>query len=964
MAKEDTGAEFAGAKRKNKYGALHRIAPDVAIALTLCLFTEIFPIFLMFHPVLPTMKFPHPLPRPWLLLVGAVALTLAAFSCDQTTQHPTASGGSTGPGAPIPVVNDGLAIAAPADTLTPQPAVRQASIAQEQARFVLQPGYRIEPVLTEPAVQEPAAIAFDGNGRMFVLELRSYMQDADATGELEPTSRISLHEDTNNDGVYDRHSVFVDSLVFARFVMPFGKGSILAMESNEDEVYRFTDTDGDGVADEKERFTTNYGRAGNVEHQQAFLYWGMDNWLYSTYNAFRVRWDGTLRESTGPNGAQWGVTQDNEGKIWFQGGASGLPSYFQFPIVYGSFNVEDQLEEGFDIPYGLAGLGDFQPGPEASRPDGTLNQVTGSAGNDVYRGDRLPEDLVGDYLYGEPVARIVRRIRPVVTEGLTQLRNVYQDQASEFIRSTDPLFRPVDMATAPDGSLYIVDMYRGIIQEGQWVPPGSHLRNKVEQYQLDKAIGHGRIWRLTYEGMARDRKQPRMLDETPAQLVRHLAHPNGWWRDTAQQLLVLSRDRSVVPALETMVRTSDNLTARFHALWTLEGLGALDADLVRAQMQDANPRMRMQAIRVSETRYKAGDTSFQADYRTLAQDADPEVVIQAMMTLNTLAVPDREAAIQAAQAANPARGVQEIAERILTPPTPAIRNRFRFTEQQQALLAQGATIYSELCAQCHGETGYGTPLGAGQTLAPALAHSPRVQGHRDYVTKILVHGLTGPLEGKTYPGGLMVSMADNTDEWIASVASFIRTNLENQASLVTPEDVARVRAETAGRTTPYSYEQLSASVPVPIQPDKTTWKVSASHSAPTRVGGTASAMGAFSFEGWTTGVAQEQGMWFQVEMAAPAMLTEIQFDASFRRRGRGPDAPPPVVTFPRGYRVQVSMDGSTWSAPVAEGQGDGRTTVITFEPVQARFVRITQTAAVEDAPDWSMQELQFYGLMP
>src|SRR5690606_23356508 len=188
---------------------------------------------------------------------------------------------------------------------------------------VLQPGYRIDPVLTEPTILEPAAIAFDGNGRMFVLELRTYMQDADATGELEPGNRISLHEDTDNDGVYDQHSVFVDGLVFPRFVMPFGANSILTMESNEDEVYRFTDTDGDGVADERELFTTNFGRSGNVEHQQAFLYWGMDNWMYSTYNAFRIRWTpgGVIREPTGPNGSQWGVTQDNGGKIWFQGGA-------------------------------------------------------------------------------------------------------------------------------------------------------------------------------------------------------------------------------------------------------------------------------------------------------------------------------------------------------------------------------------------------------------------------------------------------------------------------------------------------------------------------------------------------------------------------------------------------------------------------------------------------------------------
>ena len=131
-----------------------------------------------------------------------------------------------------------------------------------------------------------------------------------------------------------------------------------------------------------------------------------------------------------------------------------------------------------------------------------------------------------------------------------------------------------------------------------------------------------------------------MLNETPAQLVAHLSHPNGWWRDTAQQLLVLKQDKSVVPALQQLARTSKNPLARFHALWTLEGLGALGAPLAREVLRDADPQMRIQAIRASESLYKAGDRSFAADYRALSTDSDADVVIQAMLTLNVLKVPD------------------------------------------------------------------------------------------------------------------------------------------------------------------------------------------------------------------------------------------------------------------------------------------------------------------------------------
>src|SRR5690606_12447293 len=277
----------------------------------------------------------------------------------------------------------------------------------------------------------------------------------------------------------------------------------------------------------------------------------------------------------------------------------------------------------------------------------------------------------GSLLFTEPVGRLIRQALIVKEEGLTQLRNAYP--GTEFLLGTDPLFRPVNIKTGPDGVLYIADMYQGIIQESQWTPRGSYLRAKIEQYKLDQINQYGRIWRLSYEGRPaggpntaaspgsdRDLTQPRMLDETPAELVRHFTHPNMWWRNSAQRLLVLRQDKSVVPALEEMVRTSDNLFARFHALWTLEGLGELDAALVRETMADDNPRMRVQAIRASETLYKAGDKSFEDDYRRLLADADADVVQNAMLTLNVLKVPGAMSFIRPVVEASTFRGVREI----------------------------------------------------------------------------------------------------------------------------------------------------------------------------------------------------------------------------------------------------------------------------------------------------------------
>ncbi len=840
--------------------------------------------------------------------------------------------------------------------LPPQPPVLPLSPQAQAKKFILQPGYAMEPVLTDPKIDQPGAISFDGNGRMFVLELRSYMLDADATDELKPTSRISRWEDKDNDGVYETGTVFVDSLVFARFVMPYGADCILTMESNTDNVYKYTDTDNDGKADKKELFTTQFGRSGNVEHQQSFLYWGMDNWLYSTYNTFRVRYDGSGRETTAPNGAAWGVTQDDDGKIWFQGGASGVPSYFQLPIHYGRFNVEDQLAPGFNVPWGAAlKIADVQGGMDQVRmPEGSLNSTTGGAGNDIFRGNRLPKELNGQYFYGEVVARIVRQINPVVKEGLTQLQNVYQDKQQEFIRSADPLFRPVDMTTAPDGTMYITDMYHGIIQEGEWTQKGTYLRAKIEQYQLDKAIRMGRIWRLTYKGMNRDKTQPRMLNETAAQLVSHLNHPNGWWRDMAQQLIILKGDKSVVPDLVNMAKTDQNLLARFHAMWTLEGLGALSAELVSELMKDPNPRMQIQAIRASESLYKAGEKSLAKEYKRYIASSNTDVALQAMLTINTLKVPEAVPTIKSVLQSNKARGIQLIGSQIVKAATANTAPSRSYTIAERALLTKGALIYNELCAECHGESGAGKLIAPGVLMAPAFNSNPRVQGHPDYIIKVLLKGLTGSIEGKNYAGGVMVPMANNSDEWVASILSYIRTSFDNKGQLIKPEDIAAVRKKVSGQAGIYKYDELIATIPNPkILIPGQNWKVTASHAKAAMIGGDANPSGALHFEGWTTGAPQVPGMWFQIELPKETNIAAIEFEsprleASFAVR----------ETFPVEYQLHASSDGKTWSQ-IAQGKGNRRT-AISFDPVKTKFLKITQTATVPDGRAWTMRGMKVY----
>src|SRR4029453_18464580 len=267
--------------------------------------------------------------------------------------------------------------------------------------------------------------------------------------------------------------------------------------------------------------------------------------------------------------------------------------------------------------------------------------------------------------------------------------------------------------------------------------------------------------------------------------------------------------------------TAKSLEGRFHALWTLEGLRALDASFVREQLKDGNPRMRIQAIRASETLYKAGDKSFAADYRAATKDTETDVAIQALLTLNGLKVIDAASTIQATVSANKVRGVQEVGKFLLTPARAAATAGRTFSPEEQQAIDRGTAIYSQLCFTCHAEDGRGTPLG-GASDGSLLPPPPPA-----YAIKTRLHGLTGPIAGKTFPQ-VMIPMGAQTDQWIADIGSYIRNAFGNTGTFISPSDVARVRAETKTRKTPWTAAEIERDLPVLMQ-SHTGWKSSASH---------------------------------------------------------------------------------------------------------------------------------------
>ncbi|MBI5769297.1 MAG: discoidin domain-containing protein [Verrucomicrobia bacterium] len=802
----------------------------------------------------------------------------------------------------------------------------------ESARLVqLPPGYRLELVLSEPEIREPVVSVFDGNGRLYVAEMRTYMQDADATDEKAPTSRVSLHWSSKGDGVFDRHSVFADGLLLPRMILPL-RNSVLIQETDTGDVFEYRDTNHDGVADEKKLFHAFERRFANLEHQSSGLVWALDNWIYTTVNAERIRWtpQGAIKEPTAPNGGQWGLAQDDSGKLWFtNAGSEVAPLNFQQPIVYGAIKHRDEFAPGFKEVFPLIGLADVQGGRPRFRPEEkTLNHITGAAGIEIYRGDRLPAELLGDLFFGEPVGRLVRRAKVETNDGVTIVRNAHEK--SEFLRSADPYFRPVNVTTAPDGTMFITDMYRGIIQEGNWTRRGSYLRGVIDQYGMGGKINRGRVWRLVHTGTKLG-PQPRMLEETPAQLVAHLSHPNGWWRDTAQKLLVLAQDKSVVPALRSLAQTSANTLARVHAIWALEGLDNFDAAFARQLFRDTDARVRVAAIRASETVVKRGDATLAADILALCKDPQVETALQAMMSANLLKLPEAKTIISRAAQGSPIATVKEVAVQLLNPIGGTIGAQF--TGAQRQLLERGQAVYLELCFACHGLDGKGTPMeGRTATLAPPLAGSATVTGHRDAVIMALLHGVSGPIAGQTYDSQ-MLPMGANDDAWIAAVASYVRTSFGHQSPLIAADDVARVRAAHAERKDAWTLKDLNAQLPQPIG-NRTAWKlttnrVGAAASTAGASGGVAAGPATFSF----TAKAPVSGAWLQIELPEATTISELRLNSTSAPRN-----------YTRAYKIELSTDGENWGEPVATGRGGGPIVDIAFGPAKARWVRITHTA--------------------
>lgn len=719
---------------------------------------------------------------------------------------------------PIADTSNGSILFSKIDSLK---SITPAVLSPEESRlaFHVPAGYHMELVASEPMIKEPVAIAWDGNARMYVAQMETYTQDADGTGTKEKRSRVMLLEDTDNDGKMDKSSVFIKDLLLPRMILCVNH-ELLVNETDTYDIYSYKDTNGDGIADvKKPAYILGKVAGGNLEHQRSGLDWNLDNYIYQTYDAVRFRYTkGVLKPDSMPSGSngQWGLTHDNYGRLFFsRAGGENAGSGFQINPKYGQLEFSDAYsEEKFNRIWPIIATPDVQGGKPRLNPDSTLNHFTAANGQSIFRGDRLPADLVGDYLINEPVARIIRRAKVINNQGKTQLENAYDKK--EFIASTDFYFRPTNTYTGPDGCLYIVDMNRGIIQESNWTPKGSFLRGKIDYYGIGKVNQRGRIWRLVHDDFKRG-PQPKMLDVSAKSLLAHLGHPNGWWRDNAQKQLIILGDKSVVPALKAMASGKNGTSAlgRLHALWTLEGLNAIDKPTIYTALKDSDPQVRRTAIWISEIFLKQNDQALIAAIGKMINDENYDVKTQILLSLGTNKTALAKQIVQDILTQNANNQMITSVKKSIDKNEDAKIYGIKlagFSPPDRKLILTGGEIYKSLCSACHGADGKGLPTNA----APALRGAKHISADKDIAIRILMNGLKGPIEGKTYPS-VMLAMNDNSDEWIAAVVSYIRYEFVGtsvrvgkgrQSAVVQVSDVKKIREQHAGKTEPWVVEEL------------------------------------------------------------------------------------------------------------------------------------------------------------
>jgi putative membrane-bound dehydrogenase-like protein len=550
-----------------------------------------------------------------------------------------------------------LAQPMPRDYRAELPRISPTEPAEALRTFKVHPGFHVELVASEPLIRSPVAIDFDENGRMFVAEFPEYNQYANKS--FKGHGCIKVLEDTKGTGRFDKTTIYADNIDSPVALICYNGGVFVGAPPF---IYYFKDTKGDGKADLRQTVFTGFGKDEAGEAMLNSFRWGLDNRIHlstslSGGNVRRadkadakpvsVRHQGfafdprTYAFQLTSGGGQHGMSMDDWGSTFVCGNSDPIQQIVYEsrylagnPYLHAPSPVVDIAQEGKftklhrlspNEPWRvlrtrLRSQGLVAGSDEGGQPSGFF---TGATGVTIYRGSAWPEEYRGNAFIGEVANNLVYRAR-LEPNGITFLAK-RADPDAEFLASTDNWFRPVQFANAPDGTLYVIDMYREFIEAAVSVPP-----DILKHLDVSSGVDRGRVYRIVPDGFKQP-EPPRLGKATTAELVALLEHANGWHRDTAARLLYERQDKAAVARFKMEVRHNRFPLGRLHVLYALQGLSALDADLVHVGLYDSDPRIREHSVRLSE--YFEDVDYIRARLANLAKDADIRVRYQLAFTL-------------------------------------------------------------------------------------------------------------------------------------------------------------------------------------------------------------------------------------------------------------------------------------------------------------------------------------------
>lgn len=529
---------------------------------------------------------------------------------------------------------------------TPRPDATVRGPTEAKSALRLQPGFEIDLVAHEPLVCDPVQAVFDSRGRMWVCEFRSYMRDVDATDELRADGRVVVLSDRDSDGRMDEVVPFLENVVLPRAVLPLEGGALVIAPPD---VLWCVDADSDLQPERVEKVFSGLesGRA-NPEHCANGLLWGLDNRIHLAGDARMLRWNGEgavpfVVEPTAAAG-QWGIAQDDRGRLYYNYNEDWLRCDL-VPRAYARRDGAAAMLPGMN--HRLAP--DPRPFPAQPTPgvnrgsrdgmlkDGMLQRHTAACAPLVYRGDAV-DGCDGDAFVCEPAGNLVRRFRLVDHDGAMRAEN--RHESSEFLAAVDERFRPVNLTQGTDGAIYVVDMYRGVIQHKNFVT--TFLRKQIKERSLEQPIGMGRIWRIRSSGGATANEAP-LRDAKTSVLCAALSDRDGARRDMAQRILAQHGDLAAVPALRAIVRERKS-PAALHAIAALDALSSLDGDDLRTALQSEEPGLLAFALRFSSPSLSRPDRAMFWACERIAAGAAPCVRQQLALTLGDVGGKGRDAA--------------------------------------------------------------------------------------------------------------------------------------------------------------------------------------------------------------------------------------------------------------------------------------------------------------------------------